>query len=217
MDNASPKWHLWRNPDVQPARALPFAGVLATARRAVTNRETSTMKRLSTLCILLLAVVTTSAVAQGRGEQKQQQHHANGGHIPPPPPQRAQGRRAEVETFPGGKVDARPHVSNDHWYGHDDANDRRFALARPFANGRFARVGPSFEYSVARFDLGRHRLWINGGFGFEVADWDWPFASGWCWTCSNVIVVYDDPDHAGWYLLYNTETGVYVHAQYLGG
>jgi hypothetical protein len=52
---------------------------------------------------------------------------------------------------------------------------------------------------------------------FEIASWDWDLASDWCWDCDgDNFVVYDDPDHPGWYLVYNVHTGTYIHAQYEG-
>jgi hypothetical protein len=44
---------------------------------------------------------------------------------------------------------------------------------------------------------------------------DWLVTSPWCWTCDQ-FVVYDDPDHSGWYLVYDVRMGEYVHAQFLG-
>jgi len=109
-----------------------------------------------------------------------------------------------------------PHVSNDRWYGHDTPNDKRYHLDRPFAHGRFERFGPSYRYNIIRIDPNLHRFWLPGGFFFEIAAWEWPLCLDWCWSCGDDFVIYEDPDHPGWYLLYNLHTGAFVHVMYMG-
>lgn len=162
----------------------------------------------------------------GEPQRGEMQHHpeaqqhpprANQGRIPQPPPQRPPRTKPEPERHQGGWVNNTPHVSNDRWYGHDRPNDRRYHLDRPFEHGRFEHFGPSYRYRIVRIDPNLRRFWLPGGYFFEVPAWDWPLAAGWCWNCDiDDFVIYEDPDHPGWYLLYNLMTGAFVHVMYLG-
>lgn len=142
---------------------------------------------------------------------------ANQGRIPPAPPKhQSQQYKRDEEQHINGSLDRTPHVSNDHWYGHDAPNDKRYHENRPFEHGHFAQIGPTYRYRVVRIDRDHHRFWFNDGFYFDIASWDWPLCSDWCWDCGDDFVIYNDPDHVGWYLLYNIHTGVYVHILYMG-
>jgi len=98
--------------------------------------------------------------------QRPEEHHenprANQGHIPQgPSPKRDVHAKPEIERHEG-RVNSIPHVNNDHWYGHDKPNDRRYVIAHPFEHGRFEHFGPSYRYKVLRFDRDHHRFWFPG-------------------------------------------------------
>ena len=157
--------------------------------------------------------------AEPHGEmQRPTEEHpprANQGHIPAPPPPRPSNAKPEAERM-NGRVNNMPHVSNNQWYGHEKPNDPRYRVAQPFEHGHFEHFGPSYRYNVVRIDPNLRRFWLPGGYFFDVSPVDWPLAAGWCWNCGQDFVVYEDPDHPGWYLLYNIDTGAYVHVLYMG-
>jgi hypothetical protein len=171
----------------------------------------------SVLILSTAFMLARPGTAQRRGQQSNIRPRANQGHIPPAPPARSNpSEHRQAEHLSTGHVNDTPHVNHDQWYGHEQPNDPRFHLDHPFPNGRFAHFGPAFRYQIIRIDPNLHRFWLPDGFFFEVAAWDWPLFADWCWDCGDDFIVYEDPDHIGWYILYNVHTGIYVHVQYMG-
>jgi hypothetical protein len=173
------------------------------------------MLRFSALLIATMLLVHPVPAQRG-APVGQATPRANQGHVPPPPSRSGPRYAFDGERLRDGRINESQHVNHDQWFGHSIPNDPRFHLEHPFAHGRFPHPGPGFRYPIVRIDRDHHWFWFPGGFYFVVAPWDWPLFADWCWNCGDDFVVYDDPDHIGWYLLYNIHTGLYVHVQYLG-
>ncbi len=183
--------------------------------------------------VLLAVVICVAAWAQDRGdkgrggESRGGGHQAvGGGHIPArgPAPARASGSGRYQSNGPAENrisVDKRghpdvPHVhaTNDQWVGHDSGrNDAHYRVDRAWAHGRFTGgFGPQHVFVLGGGN--RERFWFGNDY-WDIAPYDYSIVGGWNWS-GDQIVIYEDPDHDGWYLAYNPRFGTYAHVEYLG-
>jgi len=143
-------------------------------------------------------------------------HGVGGGHIPAhsPPPMQGHSHAPAGSDRPDHPTAPHVHPDGDRWIGHTTGrNDPHYHLDHPWEHGHFPGViGRSHVWRLHGGDY--HRFAI-GEFFFSVAAFDYAYCNDWLWD-SDDIVIYDDPDHVGWYLAYNVRLGTYVHVSYLG-
>jgi hypothetical protein len=185
------------------------------------------MKKVIGLSILICAAAFAQHEGGSHGGGGDHSAAVGGGHIPAQGPaparasQSARGQQHTAATENHVAADKKghpevPHVDakNDRWVGHDTgANDAHYHLDHPWAHGRFTGgFGPQHMFVLGGGN--RERFWF-GNFFWDVAAFDYNIVADWNWT-GDQIVIYEDPDHIGWYLGYNPRLGTYAHVEYLG-
>ncbi|HEV2135728.1 MAG TPA: hypothetical protein VGR47_15940 [Terracidiphilus sp.] len=183
--------------------------------------------RTTYLALVAMLLLSAQAFAQHEGRSGQQGHSQQQAHNqqqnrnqkPPshgPKSYRGVPQPVGPERNFGSKpgYPNAPHVEGRKWVGHDTGrDDARYRVDHPWEHGRYSGgFGPSHRWRLA--GGAPSRFWFNGWY-WSVAPADFGYCNGWLWDADD-IVIYNDPDHVGWYLAYNVRLGAYIHVMFMG-
>src|SRR2546425_458400 len=104
------------------------------------------------------------------------------------------------------------------WYKHDEYRDwdydhDRWRPGHAYPRGRYVEVRHAWQ--CRRFDVRARQVILYDRSTWVIASYDVPRCRDWAWD-RDVVYVYDDDHHPGWYLLFNARLGRYVHVEYFG-
>jgi hypothetical protein len=164
---------------------------------------------LGTVLCALAGTLALAAPSQDRDEHRDRdEHHDNGKH---------KGwdkhDRGDEDHHDNGKHKGwEKHEAREDYRGWDDDHERiRPGRAYPF--GRYEHVRSVFI--ARRIDYRTRRVVLYDNSNWVVAAYDLDRCRDWEWERDRVYV-YDDDHHPGWYLLFNSRLGRYVHVEFSG-
>lgn len=82
-----------------------------------------------------------------------------------------------------------------------------------YKHGRYE--GVRHTWRVRTFEVRRRQVILVDRSTWVIASYDIPRCRDWAWDRDEVYV-YDDDRHPGWYLLFNSRLGRYVHVEFFG-
>jgi hypothetical protein len=119
--------------------------------------------------------------------------------------------------------DGRRHDHGEHkgWYKHHDRDDHddwdhegeHIHPGHYYPRGRYPHI--RHVIVVRGFDPRTRHIILYDQSDWVVAPYDLPRCRDWEWDRDEVYV-YDDDHHPGWYLLFNSRLGRYVHVEFFG-
>lgn len=181
---------------------------------------------MTRLCVMLAVLLALSVPALGQhgndkgGDHGRGKHNKEKAYVPRRGPSRERNARQagpQGRDSRGAENRADDHrvQPNGHWVGHDTGrDDPRYHMDHPWEHGRF-NGGFGRRHLYRMEGGGRDRFWFSGYY-FDVAPADYGYCNDWLWD-QDQVVIYNDPDHVGWYLAFNVRLGRYIHVMFLGG